>query len=93
MIVYDCLTTGNKIGFIEVIKDALTLFKIQMEGGIKGRYQIDAFQLFKWLNDYNDTNEKLELAIDTFTRSCAGYCVATFILGIGDRHPGKLKRT
>jgi phosphatidylinositol-4,5-bisphosphate 3-kinase len=36
MIVYDCLTTGSKTGFIEVIKNALTLFKIQMEGGIKG---------------------------------------------------------
>ena len=29
---------------------------------------------------------RMNKAIDEFTLSCAGYCVATYVLGIGDRH-------
>lgn len=31
-------------------------------------------------------SDSLEKAIEEFTLSCAGYCVATYVLGIGDRH-------
>lgn len=87
---YECFSTGSKTGFIEVIKNSLTLFKIQMEGGIKGRYQFDTMQLYRWISTNNPGHENLTKAIDLFTRSCAGYCVATFILGIGDRHPDNI---
>nr|XP_034988702.1 phosphatidylinositol 4,5-bisphosphate 3-kinase catalytic subunit beta isoform isoform X2 [Zootoca vivipara] len=39
-----------------------------------------------WKEAGLDLRDDLDRAIETFTLSCAGYCVATYVLGIGDRH-------
>uniref|UniRef100_A0A672ZXA0 phosphatidylinositol-4,5-bisphosphate 3-kinase n=1 Tax=Sphaeramia orbicularis TaxID=375764 RepID=A0A672ZXA0_9TELE len=74
MIPYGCLSTGNKMGLIEVVKNSDTIANIQRNSSNSA-----ATAAF-------NKDEKLEKAIEEFTLSCAGYCVATYILGIGDRH-------
>uniref|UniRef100_A0A665TPY7 Phosphatidylinositol 4,5-bisphosphate 3-kinase catalytic subunit alpha isoform n=1 Tax=Echeneis naucrates TaxID=173247 RepID=A0A665TPY7_ECHNA len=85
MLPYGCLSIGDCVGLIEVVRNSHTIMQIQCKGGLKGALQFNSHTLHQWLKDKNK-GEMYDQAIDLFTRSCAGYCVATFILGIGDRH-------
>uniref|UniRef100_A0A8D0CNJ4 Phosphatidylinositol-4,5-bisphosphate 3-kinase, catalytic subunit delta n=1 Tax=Sander lucioperca TaxID=283035 RepID=A0A8D0CNJ4_SANLU len=86
MIPYGCLSTGNKMGLIEVVKNSDTIANIQRNSSnsaATAAFNKDA--LLNWLKSKNP-EDKLDRAIEEFTLSCAGYCVATYVLGIGDRH-------
>ncbi|XP_035996739.1 phosphatidylinositol 4,5-bisphosphate 3-kinase catalytic subunit alpha isoform isoform X1 [Fundulus heteroclitus] len=85
MLPYGCLSLGDCVGLIEVVRNSHTIMQIQCKGGLKGALQFNSNTLHQWLKDKNK-GEMYDNAVDLFTRSCAGYCVATFILGIGDRH-------
>ncbi|XP_065186967.1 phosphatidylinositol 4,5-bisphosphate 3-kinase catalytic subunit beta isoform-like [Sycon ciliatum] len=86
MIPYGCLSTGNQVGLIEVVLQANTVAKIQKEMGGGSRGAFDKSTLYRWLAEKNKDKQALERALEAFTYSCAGYCVATYVLGIGDRH-------
>uniref|UniRef100_A0A663LSF1 Phosphatidylinositol 4,5-bisphosphate 3-kinase catalytic subunit delta isoform n=1 Tax=Athene cunicularia TaxID=194338 RepID=A0A663LSF1_ATHCN len=71
-------TGGGGVGIIfkngdDLRQDMLTLQMIQL---------MDIL----WKQEGLDLSDALEQAIEEFTLSCAGYCVATYVLGIGDRH-------
>ncbi|XP_010777483.1 phosphatidylinositol 4,5-bisphosphate 3-kinase catalytic subunit gamma isoform-like [Notothenia coriiceps] len=85
LVPYGCISTGNNIGMIEIVRDAATIATVQRShGGTIGAFKNDA--LFEWLKSKCPLQEIHFKTVERFVKSCAGYCVATYVLGIGDRH-------
>ncbi|CAH1260498.1 unnamed protein product [Diabrotica balteata] len=84
---YGCISLENRVGMIEVVLNADTIANIQKE---KGMFTATAAfrkgPILAWLKDHNTSETALNKAVTEFTLSCAGYCVATYVLGIADRH-------
>ncbi|XP_067303388.1 phosphatidylinositol 4,5-bisphosphate 3-kinase catalytic subunit gamma isoform [Pseudorasbora parva] len=85
LVPYGCISTGYNIGMIEIVRDAITIASVQKsQGGMAGAFKNNA--LYDWLQRKCPLQEKHFQAMEKFVNSCAGYCVATYVLGIGDRH-------
>eukprot|EP00004_Rigifila_ramosa_P017917 TRINITY_DN4410_c0_g1_i2.p1 TRINITY_DN4410_c0_g1~~TRINITY_DN4410_c0_g1_i2.p1 ORF type:complete len:1276 (-),score=331.80 TRINITY_DN4410_c0_g1_i2:61-3729(-) len=81
---YGCVATGEEMGFIEVVLNSDTTANISKEyGGFSSAFAQEPLDV--WLRKHNREDE-MESVVDRFVRSCAGYSVATYVLGIGDRH-------
>eukprot|EP00002_Diphylleia_rotans_P030489 TRINITY_DN6269_c0_g1_i6.p1 TRINITY_DN6269_c0_g1~~TRINITY_DN6269_c0_g1_i6.p1 ORF type:complete len:1325 (+),score=245.59 TRINITY_DN6269_c0_g1_i6:73-4047(+) len=81
---YKCIAMSEDDGMIEVVENSNTLANIQKEnGGVTAAFSDTS--LLKWLQIESQQDE-MEKIVRNFVHSLAGYCVATYVLGIGDRH-------
>ncbi|KAJ0179212.1 hypothetical protein K1T71_004924 [Dendrolimus kikuchii] len=84
MVTFQALPTSSNRGMIEVVTEAETLRAIQTEWGLTGSFKDKP--IAEWLAKHNPSELEYQRARDNFTASCAGYSVATYLLGICDRH-------
>uniref|UniRef100_A0A8C3FZR0 phosphatidylinositol 3-kinase n=1 Tax=Cyclopterus lumpus TaxID=8103 RepID=A0A8C3FZR0_CYCLU len=85
LVPYGCISTGHNIGMIEIVRNAVTIATVHWsQGGTSAAFKNDA--LFEWLKSKCPLQEIHYKTVERFVQSCAGYCVATYVLGIGDRH-------
>jgi len=83
---YRVLATSSKHGMVEFV-DAIAIAEVlRAEGTI-----LDYFRKYNGHESgpYGVTSE----CMDNYVKSCAGYCVITYLLGVGDRHLDNLMLT
>jgi phosphatidylinositol-4,5-bisphosphate 3-kinase len=89
---YNVCPIDLRSGFMEAV-EALPVENIQKDIG-GGSILQDILYRYLQNNSYEITGEKKNLQfykiIDNYIKSLAGYCVATGVLGIADRHPANI---
>ena len=76
IITYGVLPISSTRGFIEIVKNAETLLSINKR---------KKFSILNFILE-NNTSKSVDEIREVFTKSCAAYCILSYILGIGDRH-------
>lgn len=83
---YKVLATSTKHGFMQFIQSVPVAEVLDTEGSIQNFFR-------KYAPSENGPYGISAEVMDTYVKSCAGYCVITYILGVGDRHLDNLLLT
>jgi len=76
ILTYNVCCINSKSGLIEIVPNCDTIYNIKEK---------KKFSILNYIIE-NNKNDKIEDIRKRFTKSCAAYCVITYLLGIGDRH-------
>ena len=81
---YQVSNTQDLIGYIEFVQNSDTMKEIfDKFGGTLSTF--DKYIIIKFLES-NNRGIHLDIALENFRRSVAGYCLLTYVMGVGDRH-------
>ncbi|XP_050349897.1 phosphatidylinositol 3-kinase catalytic subunit type 3 [Nymphalis io] len=83
---YKVLATSSRHGFLQFVESVTVAEALAAEGSIQNFLRKHAGAPAAPYGIKPDT-------MDTYIRSCAGYCVITYLLGVGDRHLDNLLLT
>ncbi|KAG6452076.1 hypothetical protein O3G_MSEX007452 [Manduca sexta] len=83
---YKVLATSSRHGFLQFIESVTVAEALATEGSIQSFLRKHSPSEGAPYGIKPDT-------MDTYIRSCAGYCVITYLLGVGDRHLDNLLLT
>jgi len=89
---YNVVSTGDGQGMVEIVLNSRTTTYIHTKyGGGPQKGARDITTHLKYIEDVNNNNiTQINKARDIYSRSCAGYCIASYVMGLGDRHPSNI---
>lgn len=70
MLPYGCLSIGDCVGLIEVVKNSFTIMQIQCKGGLKGALQFNSNTLHHWIKDKNRGEASVPVCLNTSLSEC-----------------------
>eukprot|EP00388_Colpodella_angusta_P001665 GDKJ01005140.1.p1 GENE.GDKJ01005140.1~~GDKJ01005140.1.p1 ORF type:complete len:1199 (-),score=302.79 GDKJ01005140.1:49-3645(-) len=90
---YKILACSQRDGLVEFVADSLPVAEVIRKHGDIISFFLNASQASKEAAAAGEKRVVPESVLSAYTRSCAGYGVLTYLLGVGDRHLDNLLLT